>query len=532
MTSELFTFDLVSQPWIPCERLDGTRVEYGIRETLARAHELAAVSDESPLVTAVLHRLLLAILDRALKPKDRDDWLMLWEADVLPMDRIDAYLEQWRHRFDLFHPERPFMQVARLEALLTEERGEPPARLLARTLAVEHSQYGSDVHLFEPTPQEPGLTPPEAARSLLSFQGYAAGGKIKNETTSWTEAVLRSGVAVLARATVFGRTLLLNTIPRVSRPMDDLPPWERDRPIIRTIRSVIGPIDQLTWPSRRVHLLPEPSKRGVMIREVITAAGERSDTKSEDPQFCYLLGDKESAPFAVKFRTGKATWRDSAALFEGTRSTYVHRRPWALDQLANLASEGLIPRRGRFDCELLGLSGKPANTMVYFWRHERWPLPPSILMEAARVSVLRGALSLAEDVGLRLERKVLFTLCERAVSVGDRAAHSKDVTNVRDSLAAMPHYWSTLGRDFEAWLPSLGDSTDPDDVLPAWKTSIRATAEDAFALAARKLGTSARAFQAIAVSQRALRRMLREAIGTIALPAGSTLEAPKESLPA
>ena len=48
-------FSLVAEGWIPCERMDGSRVELGIKDTLVRAHELRAIADSSPLVTAALH---------------------------------------------------------------------------------------------------------------------------------------------------------------------------------------------------------------------------------------------------------------------------------------------------------------------------------------------------------------------------------------------------------------------------------------------------------------------------------------------
>jgi CRISPR system Cascade subunit CasA len=526
-----FTFDLLVEPWIPCERLDGTRGELGIRETFSRAHELAAISDESPLVTAVLYRLLLAILDRALQPKDRDDWVAVWRAERLPMEPIAAYLGKWKHRFDLFDAERPFMQLRGLDALLSQERGEPPTRMPARTLAVEHSQYGSDVHLFEASRTDSFLTPAQAARGVLVFQGYAAGGKIKNETSSWTEAVLRSGAAVIARAAKLSKTLLLNVVPRESRGTMDVPPWERGRNIGRIVRSVVGPIDQLTWPSRRVEMLPVATEGRVVVFDAITAAGERSDAKVEDPQFCYLVGDKESPPFPVKFRTAKATWRDSTALFDGTKSSNVHRRPAALDQLAALVHDRIIERHARFDCELLGLSGKPANTMVYFWARERWPLPPSVLVDSDRVAALREALTLAEDVGLALDRKVLFALCGRALSVGDRKADPKDVKNVRDSLGVMPGYWSDLGNNFEAWLASLGDADDADDALPHWRDRVRAAADRAFKCAVSKLGTSARALQAIALAESAYRRMLRETLGARKQGPDARIETQTETVP-
>lgn len=57
-------FNLIDEPWIPCIALDGQSIEYGIRDTLLKAHELREICDDSPLVTVALHRLLLAILYR------------------------------------------------------------------------------------------------------------------------------------------------------------------------------------------------------------------------------------------------------------------------------------------------------------------------------------------------------------------------------------------------------------------------------------------------------------------------------------
>ncbi len=59
-----FSFNLIEEPFIPCVRLDGQTVEYGLADTLLKAPEIADLRDGSPLVTIALHRLLLAILHR------------------------------------------------------------------------------------------------------------------------------------------------------------------------------------------------------------------------------------------------------------------------------------------------------------------------------------------------------------------------------------------------------------------------------------------------------------------------------------
>src|SRR5690554_2687234 len=105
------SFDLVSEKWIPCVRLDGSTDELGLFNTIAQAHELREVVDASPLVTASLHRLLLAILHHNFGPRKYDDWRELWEAKQFDAQVLAAYFDEWRHRFDLFDEERPFYQT-------------------------------------------------------------------------------------------------------------------------------------------------------------------------------------------------------------------------------------------------------------------------------------------------------------------------------------------------------------------------------------------------------------------------------------
>ena len=75
-------FNLIDEKWIPVRFPDGSRDELGIRDTLLRSREIAAIEDPSPLVVAALHRFLLAVLYRALEgPTDID------QAKALVQDR-------------------------------------------------------------------------------------------------------------------------------------------------------------------------------------------------------------------------------------------------------------------------------------------------------------------------------------------------------------------------------------------------------------------------------------------------------------
>lgn len=502
-------FDLIEAPWIPCETLDGAHVELGIRQTLYRAHELAAVNDESPLVTAVLHRLLLVIVDQAFLPKNREEWLALWAAKELPRGPIDAYLSRWKDRFDLFHAERPFMQVAGLDEILLKDKGKPAERTSMWRMVVEASNCGGHIHVFEREPGAASLPPARAARALLAFMAFTSGGRIQNEADSWKGGNLRSGAVAILRGVSLRETLVLNTCARSVRGAEDVPSWQRDRPIARLVRAAAGPVDTMVWPSRRVLLFPVADAAGaVSVNEVLTAAGERMDADSADPQMAYFERNPKNPPMALRFDPDRSVWRDSAALFDRATGTGAFRRPHAVDQLHGILVDGVLPRNLRWSVDILGMSTDKA--VIRLTRAERLPLAPSLLVDPERVGALKQALLLAEGVGQGLNQKVLFVLCERALAPAEREAHKDDIQKLKDALAVMPAFWSALGKEFERWLVDLSETEDCDFVLAEWKHLLRRTTRASFEHACRRLGTEARSLQAIAQADNTLRKMLAE----------------------
>ena len=143
-----YHFDLVNEPWIPCVRVDGTVEELGLRRVLEQAQEIKEIVDPSPLVTASLHRLLLAILHRNVGPKDRGAWEGLWQQDAFDMVQFDTYFTHWYSRFDLFDAEYPFYQWPSLDF-----SGRGPIAKLTHEMAA-----GNNTTLFDHTTERAGST--------------------------------------------------------------------------------------------------------------------------------------------------------------------------------------------------------------------------------------------------------------------------------------------------------------------------------------------------------------------------------------
>jgi CRISPR system Cascade subunit CasA len=518
-------YDLLTESWIPCERPDGSRALVGIERALTEAHTFAALHDESPLTTATLHRLLLAVLQRVFMPRNLDDWLALWEAPAFDAARVREYLARFKERFDLFHPVRPFLQVANLREVLLKERGKEAEATEAFRLSVERSRYARATNLFEAFPAAPAVDPAQAARSLLGFLAFTPGGRIQNEAESWKAGSLRGGAVLLLRGETLHRTLLSNLIWDTRRDPNDVPPWERREPTRRTSRAPHGPVDLLVWPSRRVELLATRDESGtISIREVVTAAGERFDADVPDPMFGYVVRDLKKPPLAIRIEVSRSVWRDATALFDAATGKDAFRRPAACTQLAELVRIGAVPRGARFQVEIFGLASDQAA--IDLWRADRMPLPSPLLNDGARISALREALTLAEDLGRSIDYEVLGTLAGNALAPGAREAHKEDIGNLKKASGAMPAYWGTLGQAFPVWLDGLGISDDLDGHVASWKGTLRTTAREVVMKAADWLGTGARALQARAKSEQGLHRVLRRVLGAnpdgnVTLPSGS-----------
>ncbi|GAA0900992.1 type I-E CRISPR-associated protein Cse1/CasA [Streptomyces thermoalcalitolerans] len=265
------SFDLVSMPWLPVQRADGTVEEVSLLDLFEQADGLRRLVGDVPTQEIALLRLLLAILYDALDgPAEIEDWEDLW-VSPRPFAPVADYLARHRDRFDLFHPERPFYQVADLRT----EKGEiaPLARIVA------------DVPVGEPffTMRQPGvetLSYAEAARWLVHAHAYDTSGiksAMVGDKRGKAGKVYPLGVGslgnlggVLAEGKTLRETLLLNLIALEETGTDwdtseeDMPVWRRPVPPGPGERDgTCGPArpaglrDLYTWQSRRIRLHAE-----------------------------------------------------------------------------------------------------------------------------------------------------------------------------------------------------------------------------------------------------------------------------------
>ena len=180
--------------------------------------------------------------------------------------RLNAYFDSWRHRFDLFDSGRPFYQVPWMEGTKVH----PIATLM------EEAASGNNPTLFDHSTDDTSIsaTPAEAACYLIARQAYSIGFG-KSSPFYFSDSALVRGMTIKMVGENLFETLMLNLVrykgdEPIPRTGDDAPEWEREEAREPDRQGTIpaGYVDYLTWPSRRIHLIPKGSPPAVIECQV------------------------------------------------------------------------------------------------------------------------------------------------------------------------------------------------------------------------------------------------------------------------
>lgn len=285
----------------------GGRLElYSLEQALTQAREIERLEDASPLVTVALHRLLLAVLHRALDgPVDAEECAEWIVEGAFPEEEVRAYLKTWsdRGRFDLFDAARPFYQTPEFVS-----KGKSVAQLAAELAS------GTNKLLFDHTQEydPPALRPAEATRLLLARQMLAI-----PEGAGYSPSPIGGTAVVLPQGANLLETLCLNLVP-YSAGDDDKPVWESDTLQPDAMQPILGLTHRYTWTSRLIRLEPEEDAEGTVVRFLHYGPAcklKEGAVFNPDPMLAYrIIDEKTGARRAVNFRRDRALWRDFTAL--------------------------------------------------------------------------------------------------------------------------------------------------------------------------------------------------------------------------
>ncbi|MEO4045672.1 type I-E CRISPR-associated protein Cse1/CasA [Pseudomonas sp. CAU 1711] len=485
-------FCLLDEPWLPVCLADGRVVELGLLELFERSGEIVALAETAPPSLVAQYRLLLAITHRALvtafggwRDKDR----LRWYREGLPLAEIRAYLEQWRERFWLFHPEYPFMQVAALACAEETRDKRKPWTQIALASANGNTPVVFD-HAYDAAPA--AIHPANAIATLLGFLQFTPGGLVKTLRDADKAGALVNTAAVLPVGQTLARTLCLalHASPRADAE-PDLPSWEREPPAIAALRGdpllASGPNDRYTRLSRAVLLCPE---EGGVIRWLHFAAGLAlgEDPNAPDPMASFRAGS--NGLVRLTFNEGRALWRDLPALVPnagaGSQAAAVVQGAVALHRELNPFETVHQPLL------VAGLASDQAKLLR--WRMEQIALPSALLLEPDKALHLRERVAAADELFGELKRLATGMLAETLPDPASKDTRSRARSLVESGPLAAS-YFATAERALPELLRLIGEG-QPEQAEALWRQALRQAAELAWQPLLQGLGGSARALRA------------------------------------
>ena len=324
-------FNLLDEPWIRLMGEDCAVRECTLPQALLESHRYRRLAGELPTQNVAILRLLLAVLHTVFYRVDLDGeedpieeptqalqrWQRLWKAGCFPEAPIRNYLNEWKERFWLFHPEHPFFQVPSAAA---------GTQYTAAKLNGELSESSNKVRLFpvRAGQDKDGLSYAEAARWLVNLNGFddtSAKPKGKGLPSPGAGWLGKLGLVYVEGKTLF-ETLMLNlTLLKDGRQLweEPAPVWELDKPI-EAERT------EIAMPNNQAELLTLQSRRLLLIRENAQVVGYAllggdffSKINADAEQMTlweYREGKKNVPPYnqPKRLKPDRQMWRDFSVI--------------------------------------------------------------------------------------------------------------------------------------------------------------------------------------------------------------------------
>lgn len=164
-------------PWVPVVTITGARKLVSLSDVFADGAHYADLAVR-PHERVALMRFFLCVAHAALEgPKNYDEWCVV--SGKLPKAAL-KYLEKWRDSFELFHPEKPWLQVADLRK---REDGQSKSEDISDWTPASKLNFsyatGDNTTLFDHegmSAEERKIPLNETVLSMLTFQCFSVGG--------------------------------------------------------------------------------------------------------------------------------------------------------------------------------------------------------------------------------------------------------------------------------------------------------------------------------------------------------------------
>ena len=483
-------FNLLTEPWVRVRLPDNTMQEVSLTDALFHAQEYMDLAGEMPTQDAAMLRLLLAVLfavfsrvNEVGEPEPLEDeetalerWGALWELKRFPEQPIRDYLEQWKDRFWLFHPERPFWQIAELRNGIEFD---------GKKLNGERAQSGNKTPLFQSVSGETceSLTYAQAARWLVHQNGYdERGGRPKAGNKP------RHGVGWLGQigfVEVKGKNLFETLMRNMAFPEDDeaireeqKPCWEQKQ--LRTEQSVEirvpqNPAELLTLQSRRILLKRSEEGKSVTGYEVLGGDYWSPENAFAEQMTLWRKTSKENEKVTYMPQQHDASiqlWREFPTMLNPEE-----HKPGVLSWNLRLQNAGLLGSKEQICLKTIGIQYDEQGASV------KDSYSDQLSMQLALLDNLGD--SWTPRINREVERCVDVASCigmlakELKLAGGldyNRVKTYKDLQKVTESARAQ--FYFAVDQPFRQWLRSIDpEEDDMTETTARWQVIARGIAE-------------------------------------------------------
>ncbi|MFI0257864.1 type I-E CRISPR-associated protein Cse1/CasA [Streptomyces sp. NPDC017056] len=489
------SFDLVTRPWLPVQRLDGSTEELSLHDLFAQTRELRRLVGDVPTQELALLRLLLAVVHDALDgPADLERWEELWQADD-PFAPVLDYLRRYGDRFDLLHPEQPFFQVsglrtekdeiASLNRLVADvPNGDPFFAMrrpgVDRLSYAEASRWLVHAHAYDTS----------GIKSAMAGDGRAKAGKV------YPLGVGSAGTlgGIFAEGANLHETLLLNLIAldegivemadHAGMGGEDRPAWRREQPFGPGPRGTASDLsrpdglrDLYTWQSRRIRLHAEDGAiTGVVLGYgdplVMSApwklepmSGWRRSPAQEKKQGRPLVYmPQQHDPSRTAWRgLGSLLRARRAATDDSGRGVPVSLPSGVVRWSSMLTTEGVLDPRALIRLRLIGAVYGTQQSVVDEIVDDSVVLP-AVLLHQEHGAFRTAAVDAVADADEAV-RALGHLAGNLARAAGTDAAPA---TQTARDLG-----FGTLDGPYRQWLATLAAYSDPQEARKEWQATVR-----------------------------------------------------------
>ncbi|MBR6384917.1 MAG: type I-E CRISPR-associated protein Cse1/CasA [Ruminococcus sp.] len=492
-------FNLVDEPWIRVMGSDCRISEISLKNALVNAHEYKSLKGELPTQDTAVMRLLLAVLHTVISrydesgnknPLDDDEenalerWKSWWDSGKFPENAVSEYLDEWHERFWLFHPERPFFQVAGMKKGTDYD---------SPKLNGEVSESSNKIRLFSSYSgkEKSSLSYAQAARWLLYLNAYddtsskptkegkaKAGGNLPSAGAGWLGKL---GLIWLSGKNLF-ETLMLNLVIINENKVQyrQKPVWEKEK-VSDSERT------EIPMPNNLAELYTLQSRRILLNRKDNEVVGykllggdffEKENAFFEPMTVWRVPKDNKKAnePITPKRHdSSKQMWREFSVIYNNEKDN--NRRSGTVNWYCNyLYGECLISEEYMMTTAITSVEYGDKDFFVKNIFSDSLTMHSSLLSELGKGwrEIIENEIKKCEELAYRTGK---FAQEIYVSSGGSNSPKDKHYDKIKDEAKEQIYY--RLDMPFREWLRNINpncNGKEKQEIILKWQNTAKRTA--------------------------------------------------------